>query len=63
MKSLLVFSVAAVMTGAMVGCGNGGYTYSPPPPPAPGTPGGGEVDPNAGVSVDPELMNQGMGQK
>lgn len=58
MKSLLLFSVVAVFTGAMVGCG-GGYSYSPPPPPGPGAAGQVE-DPNAGVSIDPDLMTKGM---
>lgn len=59
MKSLFLFSIFVVMSGAVVGCG-GGYSYSPPPPPGPGAAGGQEEDPNAGVSIDPDLMTQGM---
>jgi hypothetical protein len=49
----------AVASLGLVGC-SGGYTYSPPPPPAPGSGAEAQVDPNAGVSIDPALMSQGM---
>jgi hypothetical protein len=56
-RVLLLLSLTA---GSLMGCGGGGYSYSPPPPPAPGTEGAAQADPNAGVSIDPALMNQGM---
>lgn len=57
-----VLLLLSLTVGSLVGC-SGGYTYNPPPPPAPGTEGAGQVDPNAGVSIDPALMNQGMEAK
>jgi hypothetical protein len=58
-----VFLLLVVTAGALVGCGSGGYSYSPPPPPAPGSGAEAQADPNAGVSIDPALMNQGMETK
>jgi hypothetical protein len=63
-KSLRAGLLIALTSVGLVGC-SGGYTYSPPPPPAPGSGAEAQVDPNAGVSIDPALMSQGMdsGQK
>lgn len=58
MSNLRYVMLLLFVSGAIMGCGGGGYTYSPPPPPAPGSTE--EVDPNAGVSVDPSMMQQGM---
>ena len=59
MKTFCGIFLLSITLGSLVGCG-GGYTYSPPPPPKPGSPEAGQEDPDAGVSIDPELMNQGM---
>jgi len=61
MKTSCGIFLMSIMLGSLVGCG-GGYSYSPPPPPKPGSTDGAVEDPNAGVSIDPELMKQGMGQ-
>jgi hypothetical protein len=58
-NSLRAGMLIAITSVVLVGCG-GGYSYSPPPPPAPGSGAEAQVDPNAGVSIDPALMSQGM---